>query len=435
MVSKKLIAVIKREYIVRLKTKGFIIGTFLFPLILFAIIAGSIVLSMKNIQEPKTIVIIDQTGVMYDEFVKQLSDTLSNGEPLYHFTRQDIAPDQLETVSAQLQKRIIAKEIDGYLIIPQNVLETRRAKYAARSVSNFLEMSQFSSTLSRIGANIRLEKLGISPEKIRKEMDLGRISLDTPKITKQGEVKSSTEVNYIIAYILTFFLYMMLIIYGVMIMRSVLEEKTQRITETIISSIRPFELLAGKIIGISALGLTQLLVWGIIILLPLAVGVSFITQFSPDVVELFSYIKLVHISLLTIAFFVFFFVLGFLLYASFFAAIGAIVNSEDEAQQLQIYIMLPIIIQYLIFFTIVQNPESSLAYWTSIIPFFTPILMLARMSVLDPQIPDGLWLSVVLLVVTTYLTIKISAKIYRIGILMYGKRPSLKEVYKWVRYY
>ena len=435
MVSKKLIAVIKREYIVRLKTKGFIIGTFLFPLILFAIIAGSIVLSMKNIQEPKTIVIIDQTGVMYDEFVKQLSDTLSSGEPLYHFTRQDIAPDQLETVSAQLQKRIIAKEIDGYLIIPQNVLETRRAKYAARSVSNFLEMSQFSSTLSRIGANIRLEKLGISPEKIRKEMDLGRIALDTPKITKQGEVKSRIEVNYIIAYILTFFLYIMLIIYGVMIMRSVLEEKTQRITETIISSIRPFELLAGKIIGISALGITQLLVWGIIILLPLAVGVSFITHFSPDVVELFSNIKLVHISLLTIAFFFFFFVLGFLLYASFFAAVGAIVNSEDEAQQLQIYIMLPIIIQYLIFFTIVQNPESSLAYWTSIIPFFTPILMLARMSVLDPQIPDGLWLSVVLLVVTTYLTIKVTAKIYRIGILMYGKRPSLKEVYKWVKYY
>ena len=435
MVSKKLIAVIKREYIIRLKTKGFIIGTFLFPLIMFGLMVGAAFMSAQSGIESKAIVVIDQTGIMYDELVKQMSDTLDTGEPLYRFEKQTAAVEQLDSVSANLQKRIIAKDIDGYLIIPENILETRRVKYASRGSGNLRETNQFSSVLSQIASNLRLEKLGVSPETIRREMALGRITIETPKVTEKGEVSSSSEVNYILAYVLTFLLYMMLIMYGVMIMRSILEEKTQRITETIVSSIKPFELLTGKIIGISALGITQLVIWGAVIFLPIIFSSSVITAVAPQATELLSYVKYVHLSPFTFTFFFVFFVLGFLLYSSLFAAIGAMVNTEDEAQQIQFPVMLPIIIQYIMFFSIVQNPESNFAYWTSIIPFFTPILMLARLSVLDPQIPDGFWLSIILLIVTTYLIMKVTAKIYRVGILMYGKRPNVKELYKWVRYY
>jgi len=265
-------------------------------------------------------------------------------------------------------------------------------------------------------------------------MARGRIRLNTPQVTEEGEVESSGGVNVAIAYILTYLLFLTLMIYGQMVMRSVIEEKTQRITETIVSSVKPFELMAGKITGICALGITQLADWGFIILIAIVYGESIINRFAPEAAEIIRLIHLIHFSGTTFIFFIIFFILGFVLYASLYAAIGAMVNTEDEAQQLQFPIILPIIIQYMLFFIIVQRPESNMAYWTSIIPFFTSILMTARLSVMEPQLPDGLFLSLFLMIITVVLTVMLVSKIYRVGILMYGKRPSIKELVKWIRY-
>ncbi|MCH8287159.1 ABC transporter permease [candidate division KSB1 bacterium] len=150
--------------------------------------------------------------------------------------------------------------------------------------------------------------------------------------------------------------------------------------------------------------------------------------------ELVTIINQIDISFSIVAFFVIFFVLGYLLYASMFAAIGAIVNTTEEAGQLQFFVMMPIIIQFLMFFSVSQNPDTDVAYWFSLFPFFTPILMFARVSVMSPQIPDGAYLSIFVMLVTVILMLKLVSKIYRVGILMYGKRPSLKELIKWVRY-
>jgi len=444
MLSKKIIAVIKREFLTRIKTKGFIIGTLLLPLLMLLIMGGVVIFAIFMTDEQKTIYVIDQTGRIFEEFEQQFPDTLNNGERVYKFIEKKVAPalsvvphgiqSDKDAALEQFRKQILNKEIDGYIYIPEDVIESREVKYAARNVTNFEEQTRFTNALSRIVTNIRLENLGLSAEEIRREMTLGRIRLNTPQVTERGEVESSGGVNVAIAYILTYLLFLTLMIYGQMVMRSVIEEKTQRITETIVSSVKPFELMAGKITGICALGITQLAVWGFIILIPIVYGESIINRFAPEAAEIIRLVRLVHFSGTTFIFFIIFFILGFMLYASMYAAIGAMVNTEDEAQQLQFPIILPIIIQYMLFFIIVQRPESNMAYWMSIIPFFTSILMTARLSVMEPQMPDGLFLSVFLMIITVVLLVMLVSKIYRVGILMYGKRPSIKELIKWVRY-
>lgn len=444
MLSKKVFAVIKREFLTRIKTKGFIIGTLLLPFLMLLIMGSVVVFAIFMTDEQKTIYVIDQTGRIFEEFEQQFPDTLNNGERVYKFIEKKITPDlsinpsrvqsDIDAALEQFRRQILNEEIDGYIFIPEDVIESREVRYAARNVTNFEEQSRFTNALSRIVTNMRLENLGLSAEEIRREMARGRIRLNTPQVTEEGEVESSGGVNVAIAYILTYLLFLTLMIYGQMVMRSVIEEKTQRITETIVSSVKPFELMAGKITGICALGITQLAVWGFIILIPIVYGESIINRFAPEAAEIIRLIHLIHFSGTTFIFFIIFFILGFVLYASLYAAIGAMVNTEDEAQQLQFPIILPIIIQYMLFFLIVQRPESNMAYWMSIIPFFTSILMTARLSVMEPQMPDGLFLSVFLMIITVVLMVMLVSKIYRVGILMYGKRPSIKELVKWVRY-
>lgn len=444
MLSKKVFAVIKREFLTRIKTKGFIIGTLLLPLLMLLIMGSVVVFAIFMSEEQKTIYVIDETGRIFGDFEQQFPDTLNNGERVYKFIEKKVAPalsmnpsgvqPDIDTALEQFRRKILNEEIDGYIYIPEDVIESREVKYAARNVSNFEEQNRFTNALSRIVTNIRLENLGLSAEEIRREMALGRIRLNTPQVTERGEVESSGGVNFAVAYVLTYLLLLTLMIYGQMVMRSVIEEKTQRITETIVSSVKPFELMAGKITGICGLGITQLAVWGFIILIPIVYGESIINRFAPEAADIIRLIHLIHFSGTTFVFFIIFFILGFVLYASMYAAIGAIVNTEDEAQQLQFLIILPIIIQYMLFFMIIQRPESNMAYWMSIIPFSASILMTARLSVMEPQIPDGLYLSVFLMIITVVLMVMLVSKIYRVGILMYGKRPSIKELIKWVRY-
>jgi len=434
MISKKILAVFKREYFIRVKSKGFIIGIFALPVIILFGIIVTIVLSEYYTTEQKRIYVIDQTGFIFDDFVLQFPDTLDNGDLIYDFIKKDVQAVEEEAVFETIQKEVIDEVVDGYIYIPSDLVESRRLRYAARNVSINSEQRVFASAISRIIINRRLENLGLSAEDIRREMQLGQVRIDTPQITDEGEVQSSGGVNFAIAYLLTFLLYISLFIFGAMMMRSVLEEKTQRITETIISSIKPFDLLSGKLAGICAVGITQLTIWGIFIYIPVTFGESIILRFAPGASEVIQFLALIHFSTFTLIMVIVLFILGFILYASMFAAIGAIVNTDDEAQQLQLFVMAPIMLQYFFFFAVVENPESSMAYWASVFPLFTPILMTARLSLLEPQIPDGFFLSIFLLIITVIAIMKLVSKIYRVGILMYGKRPSLKELIKWLKY-
>lgn len=432
--NKKVLAVITREYVTRVRTKGFIIGTLITPLMFVLIFGGIFIFSILFQPSTKEYHVIDQSGLIYDDFVPMLSDTLDSGEPEFRFTKVDLANQNLDTVIFSLQSLINGKEIDGYLLIPEDIVESRKVKYAARSVSNWDEQKEITRSISRIVTNHRLAKKGFPPDSIRKEFRRGRVELISRQVTEEGELEKSGASSFILTYILAYVLFLMVMIYGQTVMRSVIEEKSQRITETIVSSMKPIELLVGKLIGISFLGLTQLIVIGLFVLGASVYGGAIFTGFGVTTPDLLDVVNQINFSVSVFAFFIIFFLMGYIFYAGLYAVIGAIVNTEDEGQHLQFPIIILIMFGFFMMFSVAQNPETSMAYWISLIPLFSPIVMFARIAVCDPVIPDGAYLSIIIMIITIVLMLKVIAKIYRVGILMYGKKPSLKEALKWIRY-
>ncbi|MBN2009766.1 ABC transporter permease [candidate division KSB1 bacterium] len=430
----KILAIIQREYVSRARTKGFIIGTLIFPLMIVMFLGGVFLFGVIFQPTTKSFVVIDQSTIVYPEFVNILSDTLKGGAPKYRFTEQKVGDEGLDAVMEQCQQQVRDKQIDGYLIIPPDIVESRTVKYSARNVSDFEEHQEIQQALSRIVGNYTLTQQGYPAEDIREALWENRISLVSAQVTAEGEVKKSGESSFALTYLLTYIMFLMMMIYGAMVTRSVIEEKSQRITETIISAVRPWQLMVGKIIGICALGLTQLIIVGIIFLMLLTYASPLLMNIgvtSPDVIE---FAEQTHFTAQVFVFMIVFFILGFVLYSTLYAGLGAIVNSEDEGQQNQMPIVFIIIISFLIMFSVAKNPDTPMALWTSLIPLFTPIVMFARVAVSDPMLPSGSIVSIGIMLTFNALLILLIGRIYRVGILMYGKRPSLKEAIKWVRY-
>ncbi len=432
--DKKVFAVIKREYVTRVRTKGFIIGTLLFPLMLILIFGGIFIFSVLFQPSTKSYYVVDQTGFIFRPFSEMLSDTLETGEPKYIFTEKTVSDRDIDDALKEYQGLVLSKEIDGYLVIPNDLIESRKINYSARSVSNFEEQGQMAGVISQILTNVRLESKGLSPEEIREEMMLGRVRLESLQVTEEGEIQKSGAASFGLTYVLTYIMLLMIMIYGIMMMRSVIEEKSQRITETIISSLRPIDLMVGKLVGICSLGITQLAVIGIFISLAVTYGETIFVKFGVQTPAILEIIRQVNFSPIVFGFLVLYFVMGFIFYASLYAAVGAIVNTEDEGQQFQTPIVFLIMIGFFIMFSVAQNPDTTMAYWVSLIPFVTPLVMFARITVSDPFIPDGTYLSIFTMLLSIVLMIMFVAKIYRVGILMYGKKPSIKEIIKWIRH-
>jgi len=432
--NRKVFAVIKREFITRARTKGFIIGTLLFPLLFVFFLGGIFVISVLFQPATKSFYIVDQTGKIYNEFVPMFRDTLKNGEPKYVFTEKKMESESLDAAVEEYQKLVLQKTIDGYFIIPENIIDTKTVTYSARSVSDSDEQQRYTRAFTRIITNLLLKEMKLSPEEIRKEMSLGRVSLSSRQITKEGEISKNMISSIVVAFVLPYIMFFLLMIYGQFVMRGVIEEKNQRITETIIASIKPVELMLGKLAGICLLGLTQLTVIGFVILLAFNYGEPLFVRFgvnTPDVLEFIRHLK---VSPVVFIFMFTFFIMGFIFFSSLYAGIGAIVNTEDEGQQFQFPLIMLFIIGMLMMISVGQNPDTPMAFWTSLIPFFAPILMFSRVAVSDPVIPSGAYLSVIILGISTIIVIWMVAKIYRVGILMYGKKPTLRETIKWIKY-
>ncbi len=435
MINKKVFAVIGREFITRARTKGFIIGTLIMPLMLVLIFGGIFIFSILFQPSTRTYYVVDQTGKIYDEFVRMLPDTLKNGQLKYQFIKQEVSVNEVDsTLLAEYQKLVRQKKIDGYLVIPEDIVDSTKVKYSARNVSDFEQQRDFERALSRIVANIRLENKGLSPDEIRREMWLGNVKLVSRQVTKEGEVEKSGVSSFILTYFLTYIMLLMIMIYGQTLMRSVIEEKSQRITETIISSIKPIELMMGKIIGVCGLGLTQLILMGLLILVVVHFGESIFGGVGVNIPELIQVVKQIDFSPTVFSFMILFFLVGFVFYAGLYAAIGAMVNTDDEGQQLQFPIIFLVLIGFFIMFSVAKNPETPMAFWVSLLPTFTPLVMFARVAVSDPILPSGAVLSIFTMIGSTFLLIMLIAKIYRVGILMYGKKASFKEAIKWIRY-
>ena len=429
----KIWAVANREYSTRAITKGYIIGTLMFPIILIFLFGGIFIFGRFFTPKTQNFAVIDQTDMIFDQMVEMLPDTLKSGDQQYIFKKVNLEIS-LENTIEMLRTDVRNKIIDGFFIIPRNLLETRQVKYSARNVSNFEDLKKIEWAISKSLGNLRLQNLGLSPDVIRTEMKAGYINLSSFQVTDEGEVSKSGVSNFLLTYLLAYLLMLFIMSYGQTVTASVIEEKSQRITETIISSIKPLELLMGKLIGICLLGITQLSVIGSFIFLLSKYGTPIMQKMGLQLPKLFNIISNIHFTPVIFIFFILFFLMGYLLYAALFAAIGSMVNTTDEGQQFLFPIIFLNIIGFFIMNSVAQNPDTTAAYWASLFPFFTPSVMFARIAVSHPNLPSGAILSIFVMAISIFVIIKLVAKIYRTGILMYGKKPSLKEAIKWLKY-
>ncbi|MBC8184993.1 ABC transporter permease [candidate division KSB1 bacterium] len=432
--NKKIFAIISREFLTRVRTKGFIIGTLIFPLLICLMFGGIFIFQKLAQPSTKTFYIIDQSEQIFEDFSGMFTDTLSTGEPKYIFTEKKVATAELDSMLNKYQRMVWNKQIDGYFVIPENIVESKEVTYSAQNVSDYEEQRSFRWAFSRIIANMRLESIGLPAEKIREEMSKGNIRLVSRQVTEEGEIEKSGVSSFLLAYFLTYIMVLMIVIYGQTLMRSVIEEKSQRITETIISSVKPFELMMGKIVGICALGLIQLLVMGLFMFAVIQYGSSIFINFGATVPEFFQILSQINFSPTVFGFMILFFLMGFIFFSSLFAGIGAMVNTDDEGSQLMTPVIFTLFFGFMIMIALAKNPDSAAAFWMSFIPIFTPSVMFGRIAVSDPLLPSGTIMSIVVMLISLILLIKLIAKIYRVGILMYGKKPSIKEAIKWIKY-
>jgi ABC-2 type transport system permease protein len=419
--------VVKREYLQIVRTKGFVIGTVLGPVLMLAMLVIPIIGSLASGGEQRTIGVLDLTGQLYPSLVQKLDYKLKDGRPRYIL--QDYAPGTTTGLAAlrqDLHQKVLAKQISGYIFLPANVEKGGSAEFLSEHVSDFDEIRRINEALNAVVVEKRLQSEGLDPKLIAQYTR--HVDLKTIKITEKGQ-EEDTGGTFAVAYLLVMILYVSMFIYGAIIMRGVIEEKNNRVVEIVLSSLKPFQLMAGKLVGIAAVGFTQYLIWALFGLAASSYGGSLVTSIVPAAKGF----KMPQIPAYIFVYFVVFFVLGYFLYATIYAAVGSMVNSEKEAQQLLMPVTMFLVVPILLLMYILRNPSGSFAVVMSLIPFFAPTLMLMRICVLLPPFGQIL-LSIGLLVLTTAGMVWLTAKIYRVGILMYGKRPSLPEIVRWVRY-
>ena len=424
---QKLLTVLRREYVSRVKTKGFIAGTILIPLFMIAVSVLPAIMILLKSEDPRKIAVIDMSGEIFDGLVNDLDEKIETGERKYQLTKKQAFADDLESVKETLSDEIDREQLDSYIYIPPGVLDSSKAEFYGRIVSNFQENERLEGAISRAVTEIRIKRSGLDPEAVRR---LTReVSLRTFKVGPGGTEEEDRGYSFAMAYGLAMFLYMAMFIYGAVILRSVIEEKTSRVVESVISSVRPFDLMAGKIFGVGAVGLTQFLIWALALGAVSLYGVQVVGMVAPAAKS----VSLPTVPIAVLVAFVVYFLLGYFLYATLYAAVGAMVNSDQEAQQLQWPIVILIIIPIMFIMFVIQNPASQTSVILSLVPFFTPIIMLARIVVQMPPLWEIL-LSIVIMVATIAGITWVVGKIYRVGVLMYGKRPTLPEIIKWIRY-
>lgn len=411
--------IIGREYFSRVKRKSFIISTILMPLFMIAMMVVPVAVAMLSTPDSMNIAVVDQSGVV--------APALRNeGEMSF------VNNPQLTIAEAKADETY-----DGVLVIGNDIVQNPAAvTLYTRGASSMLSESVITSQLNKIIQDIRLEAYNI-PElpKIMQDVQVD-VSMTTFRLDEDQETETSSVTSYAIGMIMSLMLYMFIMLYGQMVMTSIIEEKNNRVLEIVVSSVKPSALMMGKICGIGLVALTQILIWaGLLIaasawIIPgIAAGsMSADAEVAGMVAQLGNTAYVASIF----AYIVAFLVGGYLFYSAIYAAIGSAVDNVQDASQLQTIAIVPIILAMVLSMSVISDPNSQMAFWASIIPFTSPVVMMAR-------IPFGIpgWeiaLSLVLLYSSFFGMIWFSAKVYRVGIFMYGKKPTLGELVRWARY-
>jgi ABC-2 type transport system permease protein len=446
----KLIAVIKREYIQRIKSRMFIVITLLGPLmlVLFSLVPA-LIFNIKT-GGPVRIAVVDQTGRLYDRVRDSLakddadaagliqsreSSISSNANPAtidrlqaikaatkISFVTERASPGKdLVVTEAELNDRLAHNQLDGYVILPPDILEAGVARFYTKNLSDVFTRETLQERMSRAVIEQRMIDANIAPDVVRQKNE--PIKLRTQKSGQEGKEDSGS--NFAAVFITGFLVYITILMYGQTILGAVVEEKETRIAEMLFSSVDSFTLMLGKLIGVSLVALTQLGIWGMALVGFALYGVGMLAAAGMPV-------ALPQIGVATVIWFALFFLLGYFLYATIYALVGSMVTTTQEGGQLAVGIVVLLVIGFYLAFPVIRSPDSPFAFWVSMVPFFSPITMTVRIVTQSPPVWQIL-LALLIGFATVILLMWLAARIYRIGMLMHGKKATIPEVLRWVR--
>jgi len=413
----RLFAIVRREYLERVRSRAFLIGTLLLPLLMAALTIGPSLLMAKQRGKPLRVAVLDATGALGEAITKALAERRIAGEPRFLVEPPEEGP--LDAVRASRKAAVLAGRIDGYLYLPPDALSRSAAEYYGRNVSNVMDLGLLDKAVEEALVGFRLAGAGLAEARIQEAMR--PLELKTIRVSESGE-REDEGGSFLLSIVLLTMLYTTLAMWGSAVMNGVIEEKTSRVVEVMVSSISPSRLLAGKLLGVGAVGLTQFLVW--------AGFMAALSHLGAQAAPL-ARVKLPEMPPLVLVLFIVFFLLGYFLYGAMYAAVGASVNSQQEAQGLMFPVLMPLIVAFMLFPVVLSSPDSTLSTILSLVPFWTPLLMFLRVCALMPPAWQVV-LSIVLTLGTIVALNWAAARIYRVGILMYGKRPTLREILKWI---
>ncbi|HEX4561439.1 MAG TPA: ABC transporter permease [Gemmatimonadales bacterium] len=411
----KIFAIVRREFIERVRRPLFWVMALVGPVLFGGLMVIPALLIGRGTL--KHIAIVDASHAGLGKKAAALFDTSKV---------QGVLVSPGPRVDDSLQAAVSARQLDGFLLIGDALVDSGKAEYRASNVSSFTTNGEIESTLQRVASQVKLEREGIDTASIRRAGV--HVDLATHKIAGGKVTEESAGQSFSLAYFMGIILYISILLYGINVMSSVLEEKTTRIVEVLISSVRPFELMLGKVIGTGAVSLFQFLIWGV-------TGrwiYSMRHQLGADTESAGMPFQVPHVSADTAAIFLAYFLGGFMLYSAMFAAVGAISSNEQEARQAQQPVSMLLILSYISMFGMLNDPNSTYAVTLSLIPFTSPIAMPVRWAAGNLPIREVI-ISLALLIIGILGVTWVAARIYRVGILMTGKRPNPKELLRWIR--
>jgi ABC-2 type transport system permease protein len=434
---RKTLAVIRREFVERVRTRAFVIATILGPVFMGLLIFLPAVLAGRSTTAHSIIVVDAASGEFGDRVTAALTESKfgnrGNEQPRFH-VRRIAAHDRAGAVADSLtaligRSRGPADAPDGFLVLTDSALSTGEINYYGSNVGSIADMAALEGTMRPVVQTERLMREHVDTAVVRRAT--ARIDINSAKVTEGKLTGESGTSSFILAYVMTFILYIALLLYGIQVMSSVLEEKTSRIMEILSSSLTPFQLMVGKVVGVGSVGLFQLSIWA-------ATSLYLTTNLVP-ILKLFgqqadaaSSISIPTISPALLAVFLGFFLLGFFLYAALYAAVGSMCSTQQDTQQAQQPVMIGIVAGFMCMFPVLNDPNGSLAHTLSLIPFVAPFVTPLRYSI-SPLPPSELLLSIGCTLAGVILIVWLASRIYRVGILAYGKRPTFKELWSWIR--
>ena len=441
---KKLFAVVKREYVQRVRTKFFVVATILGPLLMAAFTVVPALMFGLPTGGPIRVAIIDETGKMYARLAKELqtgreirAKRTATPRPMQpaigpgaqqeqirqagqatpaSFVVEEARLDShsLSEVKNELEARIQSRDLDAYVVLPPDLLKDERPELRARNAADPFTKETIESAIGRAVRSQRLVEAGIKEEAV--EQASAPVNLKT---VEAGGAESKGEAKFFLVFGLGLLIYMSVLLYGQVVLGAIIEEKETRIAEILFSSMRSFPLMMGKLIGVSLVALTQMAIWG-------AAFIGFSTWASGG------RIPIPRVPPMVFVYFVLFFLMGYFIYSTVYAVVGSMVTTTQEGGQLALPVVLMLVAGFLLSFNIIRSPNSQFAFWASLFPFFAPITMLVRIVTEMPPLWQIL-LSLGIGIATAVGLIWLASRIYRVGMLMTGKKATIPEVMRWVR--